>query len=387
MTSIGAKSSEGNGQCPCGYTFVRENGTRCYGGTHVVGVNGAEGGSTTLGQLTLSMAANAGCGICPHGFSFTRDNGSRCFGGTHLSAAAEEARKKHEEQEYSEKKKNQHGDHADGAALDGVHCKGSSHRLVTEEDKNKLKEKLCGKTQGFRGTGICDHGYAFSRDNGTRCRGGTHFVNGNENDDKKNGEGCNNNGNSGAGSGGICSHGFAFNRDNGSRCHGGTHRVSDAEEKKKKAEADAKILQKTVEDAGICDHGYSFNREDGKRCEGGTHYNNAVEAARKEQNASKLGSYVLSHGLGLCDHGFDFNRENGVRCRGGTHWVTGPNTQNMQGVSGVVSNSSLQQDGSDQSAGQCPHGFGFNRDSGTRCYGGTHRKFAKKQVTEAKTAV
>lgn len=385
MVSTGIKIVEDKGHCPCGYSFARENGTRCYGGTHVLGANGADSGAISQGQEALSLAANGGCGICPHGFSFTRDNGTRCFGGTHLSAAAEEMKKRQEELEYSEKKKKQHADHTDGVGREGLHCKGSSRQLVTEDDKKKMEDKLNGKIIGFRGTGICDHGYSFNRENGTRCHGGTHYINGNGSDDMRKQEGEANDRN-GVGSGGTCSHGFAFNRDNGSRCLGGTHRLSDVEERKKRTEADAKALQKVMDDAGICDHGYNFNREGGTRCEGGTHFSNAAEAARKEQNAFKLGNYLRSHGLGICDHGFDFNRDNGMRCRGGSHWVSGPGTEGAQGGSTTAGNNSWQQDGVDRTAGQCPHGFGFNRDQGTRCYGGSHRKFPKKPVTEPKTA-
>lgn len=231
----------------------------------------------------------------------------------------------------------------------------------------------------------CPSGLRFTRDNGTRCFGGTHCADGTvvgqappAKENHANGEaneGCNTQ-HGGFTKNGACQHGYSFNREEGKRCNGGTHYRDSCDglsqgaanegDAASGAEAGKFRSKKSPE---TCKHGYSFNREEGRRCNGGSHYVDVPQDEKYVPKSSGNGGEGLSGKWWLkneqqCKHGYRFDREDGTRCTGGTHHVGGekydPAIHGEQKPRTVPKPS------------ECPDGYRFCRESGTRCQGGTH---------------
>lgn len=287
--------------CPSGYGFTRENGTRCYGGTHGLGGTAAGAGANADGSAVSQAVNNKSSeGHCKHGYRYNREEGTRCYGGTHYVGQAQD------------------------------------EKFAGRKDKDQENQRLGVKV----GPGHCKHGYSYNREEGTRCNGGTHYLNSGDDEAKgADGQGSGNGGLSGQWwkrGAGNCRHGYAYSREQGTRCKGGSHYIGAGEGEN----ADGSGAGNGSRDgsgngtgngsgnggvyqgnAAVCKHGYAYNREQGTRCKGGTHFLGAPEDEVFNSKEKQKQRKAARRGPGVCKHGYGYSREDGKRCKGGSHYI------------------------------------------------------------------
>lgn len=230
---------------------------------------------------------------CPMNHPYSRDNGACCLGGTHR---------------------------IDGSTVEDS---ASQTKIVKYSDGKTAKDP---KVIALSNNG-CKEGFAFNREEGHRCQGGTHYT------DVPSDEMFSESRDKGCGAvprynakypTGKCKSGFRYNREEGKRCYGGTHHT-DVEQDKKFTENFSQGPDGTLKDkwwmkgAPECQHGYQYSRDEGTRCGGGTHHfaDGLYNAAVHGPNAGKPRTQPLPR---ECPDGYRFERENGSRCKGGSHF-------------------------------------------------------------------
>lgn len=230
----------------------------------------------------------------------------------------------------------------------------------------------------------CPMNHPYTRDNGKCCFGGTHFIDGTNKDiaaaeqevryaDGKTAKSAK----------AIalvqdgCKHGYQYNREEGRRCKGGSHYVH--------APADEKFTHTTVwgsgavarhnvkYSAGKCKVGFTFDRDEGQRCSGGSHYVDVPQDEKYGVDTTKgdgtLKGQWWKKGAPECQHGYRYSREDGTRCEGGSHhFADGHYDPSIHGPNaGQPKKFPLPR--------ECPDGYKFEREHGTRCKGGSHFRY------------
>lgn len=249
-----AQSATSGALCPHGYTFCRDNGTRCLGGTHY-----SPAAEEAMKQAEALNAVNKP-GVCNFGFPFNRENGTRCLGGSHVVSRGNNREKD------SPEKMTRLGDCCRGCCC---HCcvhrrcprgpryqdppakKSPSpcplHNVMappkrycqreacehgypspeipegpcsTYPTKPAMKKQKNGYCPCVANLTMSDQRFEFCRNDGAKCVGGTHCLScpahgrcGAQEDDRKERKHRD-----------LCPYGFHFSRDNGNRCYGGNHR-------------------------------------------------------------------------------------------------------------------------------------------------------------------
>lgn len=249
-----AQSATSSELCPHGYTYCRDNGTRCLGGTHY------SPAAEAAMREAEALEGGSKLGMCSFGYPFNRENGSRCQGGSHFARKKRTVEKEAQEQATCLCAGCRrccchccvHGNCPSGRRSQScVARKKFTPPITNAECPLHPRRRYCQRE-------VCEHGYARPKGSGKPC---PTYPLGTANENMKRNGYCPCVKNTQ-----MSDQRFEFCRNNGARCIGGTHCLSCPSG----CHGNEDIKEESPH-RDLCPYGFRFTRENGNRCYGGNH--------------------------------------------------------------------------------------------------------------------